>query len=100
MGDRRLLAGAATSPVPRGARRRLLRDRVVLIAGVGPGLGAALAERVVDHGGRVVLTARSADRLAELRDRLGDAALDLAADLRDEDAVRQVVTGATRHFGR
>lgn len=78
----------------------LLGDRVVIVAGVGPGLGVALAERFVAHGASVVLAARSADRLAAIRARLGDRALDVAVDLADPSAANRVTSEAVRHFGR
>ena len=59
------------------AGSELLTGRVVIVAGVGPGLGAATAKSIAAHGGAVVLAARSADKL--------DA---LAAALREQVAHR------------
>jgi NAD(P)-dependent dehydrogenase (short-subunit alcohol dehydrogenase family) len=78
----------------------LLDGRVVVVAGVGPGLGSVLAERVVHHGGRVVVSARSADRVAELAERLGDAALGVVADVTDPAQCSAAVEAATEGFGR
>jgi NAD(P)-dependent dehydrogenase (short-subunit alcohol dehydrogenase family) len=39
----------------------LLADQVVIVSGVGPGLGGALARRCAEQSARVVLVARSAD---------------------------------------
>ena len=44
----------------------LLKDRVVIITGASKGLGVGIAEMCAAEGARVVLAARSFDRLAEL----------------------------------
>lgn len=77
----------------------LLADRVVLLAGAGPGLGSALAERLVAHGARVVLAARSVDPLRVLAEQLGDVALAVPTDLRDPSAVAALVAVAVERFG-
>jgi NAD(P)-dependent dehydrogenase (short-subunit alcohol dehydrogenase family) len=78
----------------------LLDGRVVLVAGIGPGLGSALAERVVHHGGRVVVSARSGDRVGALAERLGDAAVGVVADVTERDQCASVVEAALDAFGR
>lgn len=78
----------------------LLRDRTVLVAGVGPGLGEALARMVVAQGGRVALGARSADRLAALEAELGPAAVAVPGDLCDRPVAEQLVETAIERFGR
>ena len=44
-----------------------LTDKVVIITGASSGIGAATARMLVQEGAKVVLTARSADRLAAWR---------------------------------
>lgn len=78
----------------------LLRDRVILVAGAGPGLGSALAERIVDHGGRVVVSARSRDRLDDLVGRIGPAAHAVPSDLRDPAAAATLIDASIERFGR
>ena len=41
----------------------LLDGKVVVLAGYGPGLGAALASRAVQEGARLVLASRTAEKL-------------------------------------
>ena len=44
----------------------LLRDKVVVVCGVGPGLGQAIAVQSARAGADVVLAARTASRLDEV----------------------------------
>jgi NAD(P)-dependent dehydrogenase (short-subunit alcohol dehydrogenase family) len=44
----------------------LLADKVVLVAGVGPGLGQAVAVRAAQCGADVVLAARNGSYLSEV----------------------------------
>jgi NAD(P)-dependent dehydrogenase (short-subunit alcohol dehydrogenase family) len=78
----------------RGAPRRTW-----LITGAGRGLGLAFAEEAVRSGDVVVATARSLDRLAELRDSGGEAVLPLALDLTSRSEVADAVARAVAHFG-
>jgi len=59
----------------------------VLVAGVGPGLGLALAERFAREGHRVAMLARSRDRLATFAARAPDRLHALPCDLIDAAAV-------------
>jgi NAD(P)-dependent dehydrogenase (short-subunit alcohol dehydrogenase family) len=60
---------------------------VAIVAGAGPGLGRALAQRFIQGGMRVALLARDAARLDALAASLGAGALPLACDLTDPGAV-------------
>ena len=44
----------------------MLADKVVLVAGVGPGLGRAVAVRAAQQGADVVLAARTESYLTEV----------------------------------
>lgn len=49
----------------------LLKDKVIIVSGIGPGLGIKLAEEAVRNGAYgVVLAARNADRLKQAREQL------------------------------
>jgi NAD(P)-dependent dehydrogenase (short-subunit alcohol dehydrogenase family) len=50
-----------------------LTEKVVLITGGTDGLGAALADRLVEEGSRVAVCGRDPDRLAASEQRLRDA---------------------------
>ena len=68
--------------------------RVVVITGASRGVGAVTAERFRDQGDRVVAVARS------LPGRSTDDLLEVAADLAEPAAAREVVAAALEAFGR
>lgn len=76
-----------------------IRDKVVLITGASSGIGRAAAELFAAQGAKVALAARSADRLAELAERL-PGALAVPTDMLDEAAVAQMVRTTQEHYGR
>lgn len=74
---------------------------VLLITGASSGIGAETARQAVSSGRRVVLSARSTDKLAALVDELGEAhALAVAADVTDFAAQEQLVAATLERFGR
>ncbi len=77
-------------------------SRVFLITGASSGIGAATAQQVAQAGHRVVLVARSPDKLNVLASRLGgpEKALPIPCDVTDWDAQKRMVAGALEHFGR
>ena len=50
-----------------------LKDKVVLISGVGPGMGRAIALLFAQEGARVALVARKADAIEALAQQIRDA---------------------------
>jgi NAD(P)-dependent dehydrogenase (short-subunit alcohol dehydrogenase family) len=81
----------------------LLADQVVVVSGVGPGLGRALALRCAEHGARVVLVARPARRVNELAAgiaALGGEALPIPCDASSEAEAERVVNMTLSVFGR
>ena len=60
-----------------------------LVTGAGSGIGAVLAERLLERGDALVLLARSTERAHDLRSDLPDATV-LVADLADAAAVEAV----------
>ncbi|HEY1643070.1 MAG TPA: SDR family oxidoreductase [Streptosporangiaceae bacterium] len=88
-----------TQPGPAG----LLQDKVVVVAGTGPGLGRAIALRSAMAGADVVLAARTASRLADIAKEvaaLGRRAAAIPADVTDDAAAASLAEAATGAFGR
>jgi serine 3-dehydrogenase len=71
----------------------MLKDKLVLITGASSGIGAASARQFAAQGARLILSARRADRLDELADRLQQdynvPVLPMPLDITDHYAVKQ-----------
>ena len=81
--------------------KRDLRGSRILITGASSGIGRCLAEQAVRAGTRVILTARSAERLNELVGRLtaeGVEAAAVPADLTSDADRRRLVEAAAERF--
>lgn len=75
---------------------------VALVAGVGDGLGGAIARRFAQAGHPTVLVARSAERLARIAatiEAAGGRGIAYAADLRDEAAVARLFDDVEAEIG-
>jgi 3-oxoacyl-[acyl-carrier protein] reductase len=77
-----------------------LADRVYLVTGGARGLGRATAEALVAEGARVVLSGRDPGSLAAAADRLGDAAVTVAADNADPATPARLVAAARERWDR
>jgi NADP-dependent 3-hydroxy acid dehydrogenase YdfG len=77
-------------------------DPVFLITGASSGIGAATARAAAADGYRVVLAARSADKLADLAAELGggNRALVVPCDVTEWDDQEAMVRAALTDFGR
>lgn len=80
----------------------ILSDEVVLVSGLGPGLGAKLAEAAAAEGAKVVMAARSTDVMDEVGQRITDAggeAVGVPCDVREPEDVERLVGTAAERFG-
>jgi NAD(P)-dependent dehydrogenase (short-subunit alcohol dehydrogenase family) len=76
-------------------------DRVALVTGASRGIGLAVAQRLVDEGARVVVTARKPEGLAAAVEQLGaEHAVAVAGRADDPDHQEDAVATAVREFGR
>jgi len=77
-------------------------DRVFLITGASSGIGAATARHAAQAGYRVVLAARSLDRLTALATELGGEgrALAVECDVTDWEQQQAMVSAVISGFGR
>ncbi len=77
-------------------------EPVFLITGASSGIGAATARHAAQAGYRVVLAARSTDRLAALAEELGgqERALAVQCDVTEWEQQEAMVSSALARFGR
>ncbi len=81
----------------------LLEAKVVVVSGVGPGLGRAIAEQCAKAGADLVLASRTESRLLEVAEdvrRLGRRALVVPTDIDDDAAAERLVQAALAEYGR
>lgn len=81
----------------------MLENKVVVVSGVGPGLGRAIALRAARSGADVVLAARTESRLKQIAaeiEQTGRRALIVPTDITDETSAAALATAVTDTFGR
>ncbi|MET0134965.1 MAG: SDR family oxidoreductase [Kibdelosporangium sp.] len=81
----------------------LLQDKVVVVAGIGPGLGRSIALQCAKAGADIVLAARTESRLTEVAKEvtdLGRRAVTVPTDIADEDSAARLARTAMDSFGR
>ena len=78
-----------------------LTDRTAIVTGASRGIGLAIAQRLVDEGARVVITARKPEALEEAVAELGgpDRAIWVAGSADDPAHQDEVIGRATEAFG-
>ncbi len=78
---------------------RIAEGRVALVTGGAAGLGLGIVERLIGEGVRVAAADIDAAKLTSLTDRLGPAALSVAADVRSEEQMQDAVRATIDAFG-
>lgn len=77
-----------------------LRDRVVIVTGASEGIGQALARLFAAQGAKLVLAARSEEKLKALAKSLGEErTLVVPTDVTQFEQVDRLVARAAEHFG-
>src|SRR6476660_7995764 len=79
-----------------------MADPVFLITGASSGIGAATARRAAGAGYKLVLAARSTDKIEALAGELGgpDTAIAVTCDVTQFDQQEAMVAAALEAFGR
>jgi NADP-dependent 3-hydroxy acid dehydrogenase YdfG len=76
-----------------------MSGKTLFITGASSGIGAATARAAAEAGWNVGLFARSEDKIADLADEIGEAALALPGDATDIAAQQDAVTQLVERFG-
>jgi ribitol 2-dehydrogenase len=77
-----------------------LTAKVAIVTGASSGIGAATARLLARHGAKVVLAARSRDKLEALASDLGPDALAVPTDVTQTADVTALIDRTLQHFGR
>jgi NADP-dependent 3-hydroxy acid dehydrogenase YdfG len=80
-----------------------VKSKVAIITGASAGIGQATARRFATEGAKLVLAARSTEKLVMLAEELyyhGHEALPVTTDMRDPVAVKHMIELAFEHYGR
>jgi short-subunit dehydrogenase len=80
-----------------------IRDKVVIVTGASDGIGLATARRLAAAGAKVVLSARSQEKLEATAQELkaqGYEATAIPADMRRQADVDQLIAAAHRQYGQ
>ncbi|WP_176598638.1 SDR family NAD(P)-dependent oxidoreductase [Sphingobium sp. 15-1] len=77
-----------------------VQDKVVIVTGAGGGLGEASARLLAREGGKVILTDIDEGRGAQVARDIGEPALFLKRDVRDEAGWESLVDEVCGRFGK
>lgn len=75
-----------------------VKNKVAIVTGASSGIGLATAKLLAKKGAKVVLAARSLDKLNNLEKELPDS-LVVQTDMTDEKQIKQLIQKTLKHFG-
>jgi NAD(P)-dependent dehydrogenase (short-subunit alcohol dehydrogenase family) len=81
----------------------LLKDKVIIITGVGPGMGQAMAKIAAQEGAKVAIGARKKEFLDKVVDEIkaaGGQAIAVATDVSKQDQCDALAAATIKAFGR
>ena len=80
----------------------LLKDKVVIISGIGPGLGQELAYGAAREGAKIAIAARSTDLLNQLKDEIGEKSdvLAIPCDITNSKDCENLVQETVKQYGK
>lgn len=81
------------------ARSQSIAGKVMVVTGASSGIGRAVARRFAEEGAKLVLAARSADRLAAVAAEIGGDALAVPADITRAEDIARLYAAARERFG-
>jgi short-subunit dehydrogenase len=76
-----------------------IKNKVVIVTGASEGIGKAIAEKLAKEGAKVVLTARSDDKLTALAKEL-PGAVAVHADMSDQNEIQNLIDRVMEIHGR
>ncbi|MEN8248587.1 MAG: SDR family oxidoreductase [Bacteroidota bacterium] len=81
-----------------------LKDKTIIVTGGGTGLGKSMGKYMLELGANLVITSRKMDVLektaGELSEATGGKVLPLVCDVRDYEAVEEVIDASINEFGQ
>jgi short-subunit dehydrogenase len=82
--------------------RKFLNDKVVIVTGASSGIGRACAEEFARHGARLVLAARSIEKLKQVEYEIrhtGGRAISVKTNVSNIDDCKKMVAAAVEEYG-
>jgi len=82
--------------------KNIFKDKIVIVTGASSGIGLATAKEFARHGSKVVLAARSADKLAEIETEmrvLGFEVISCPTDVSKEEECRRLIEKTVEKYG-